>query len=209
MKPDPQIVRIAKSLSVRVTADLAGQLQIFKDELLRTNDRVNLVSRQDSAVVVDRLIADSLVIADYMTPIPGAKLLDIGSGAGFPWIPIKLVHRELNVVSVDANRRKIEFQRSITRLLKLNHCEFFPERIESIPPQSADVVVAKAVTGLATLETWAAPHTKSGGLLILPRGATEEFASGSPGPGWALVEKKAYGTTVAQNSGKLLIFRKL
>ncbi len=209
MKPDPQLIKIVESLSVAVTADLAEQLQTFKNELLRANEKINLVSRQNSAAVIDRLIADSLAIADCITPPPGAKLLDIGSGAGFPWIPIKLVHREIIVASVDTNRRKIEFQRSVARLLQLNNCEFYAERVQSLVAQSADMAVAKAVSDVASLLEWAAPHLKSGGSLILPRSVKDQFADGSLSFGWELAEERAYGTAIERDSGKLLIFRKL
>jgi 16S rRNA (guanine527-N7)-methyltransferase len=192
-----------------LTDDISRQLQTFKDELLRANAKMNLVSRQNSATVIDRLIADSLMIADYIRSEPGTKLLDIGSGAGFPWIPVKIVHCELMIVSVDANRRKIEFQRSVARLLNLEQCEFFPERVESIPQQQADVAVAKAVSDLGSLLNMAAPHVKAGGMLILPRSAREEPVEESPDSGWKFVQKKPYKTAFTQDAGKLLIFRKL
>ena len=115
-------------------------LEKFKAHLLEVNRKINLVSRQDSSKVVDDLIADSLAILkliDYPHP---RELLDIGSGAGFPWIVHKIVRQDLQIISVDSNQRKIEFQRESARLLGLSNV--FSTQPESRPLPSLTLTSA-------------------------------------------------------------------
>lgn len=207
MTSESEFRKLAESLAVSISPDFVRQLKTFKKELLRANARINLISRKESDLVIDRLLADSIFIAGRIPSGTGATLLDIGSGAGFPWIPIKLIHPDLRIVSVDANRRKIEFQRSLARKLELADCEFHAVRVEELAPQAADFAIAKAVGDLKTLQNWALPHLKAGGLLLLPRALDE--ADHDIIAGLELVSAEPYGTLQQAQRAKLLMLRRL
>lgn len=209
MCPEALITKLCTKLKVNDPEVLAGQLQNFKDSLLRANARINLVSRRNGSVVVDQLLADSLALLELIDYPVAAKLLDIGSGAGFPWIPHKLVHQSLQVVSVDANRRKIEFQRSAVRVLALSDCELLAERIEALPPQNADVVIAKAVGNMEDLLEWSARHLRPGGRIFLPRSATESWPGPAPVEDLKFVSESRYGQSWTSAESKLFVFNKV
>jgi 16S rRNA (guanine527-N7)-methyltransferase len=180
----------------------------FKTHLLDVNRKINLVSRQDSSRVVDGLIADSLAILKLIDYPPSARVLDIGSGAGFPWIVHKIVRQDLQVISVDSNRRKIEFQRESARLLGLRQCTFQAARIESLEAVDADFCIAKALGSVKLICRLAARHLKSSGRLVLPRSAREVVeAFAMLELGFVVEGKMEY--EAAGRGAKLLVLRKM
>jgi 16S rRNA (guanine527-N7)-methyltransferase len=148
-------------------------LEKFKAHLLDVNRKINLVSRQDSSEVVENLIADSLAILKLINYPHSAKVLDIGSGAGFPWIVHKIVRQDLQIISVDSNQRKIEFQRESARILGLRQCVFHAARVETIVELDADFCIAKAFGSVELICRLVARHLKASGKLVLPRSAKE------------------------------------
>jgi 16S rRNA (guanine527-N7)-methyltransferase len=186
--------------------DVLAQIAQFKDYLLAVNRKINLVSRQNSPQVIDDLICDSLAMLEHIRYSPNARLLDIGSGAGFPWIIHKIVHPWLRVISVDANSRKIEFQRAAARRLDLRDCELRCARVESLPPQGADCCIAKAVGSVDLLCKLAQPHLASGGKLILPRSLEDSFSqSASITLGFALETDLIYEAGLDHRQARLLV----
>jgi 16S rRNA (guanine527-N7)-methyltransferase len=148
-------------------------LEKFKAHLLEVNRKINLVSRHDSSKVVDDLITDSLAILELIDYPHSAKVLDVGSGAGFPWIVHKIVRQDLQIISVDSNQRKIEFQRESARILGLKQCVFHAARVETIAGLDADFCIAKALGSVEMICEMAARHLKTSGKLVLPRSAKE------------------------------------
>jgi 16S rRNA (guanine527-N7)-methyltransferase len=148
-------------------------IEKFKAHLLDVNRKINLVSRQDSPKVVDSLIADSLAILKLIDYPLSASVLDFGSGAGFPWIIHKIVRQDLQVISVDSNQRKIEFQRESARMLGLNQCVFHAARVETIAELDVDFCIAKAFGSVELICELIARHLNVSGKLVLPRSAKE------------------------------------
>jgi len=148
-------------------------LEEFKAHLLDVNSKINLVSRKDSPKVVDDLIADSLAILKLIDYPHSARVLDIGSGAGFPWIVHKIVRQDLQIISVDSNQRKIEFQRESARMLGLKQCVFHAARVETLAELDADFCIVKALGSVELICELAARHLKTSGELVLPRSAKE------------------------------------
>ncbi|TFH65549.1 MAG: methyltransferase domain-containing protein [Candidatus Zixiibacteriota bacterium] len=148
-------------------------LEKFKAHLLDLNRKINLVSRQDSSRVVENLIADSLATLKLIDYPHSVKVLDVGSGAGFPWIVHKIVRQDLEIISVDSNQRKIEFQRESARMLGLKQCVFHAARVETIAELGADFCIAKALGSVELICELTARHLKTSGRLVLPRSANE------------------------------------
>jgi len=183
------------------------KLEQFRAHLLDVNRRINLVSRKNSSQVVDGLIADSLaILALFDYPI-ATRLLDIGSGAGFPWIVHKIARPDLRIVSVDASQRKIEFQRESARLLGLADCEFHAARIESLPQLGVDFCIAKAFGRVELICELAGKHLNPAGRLLLPRSATEPVDIEAIGAlGFGFERETAYEAVGKQ--AKLLVLRR-
>lgn len=184
-----------------------GLLNKFKAHLLEVNRKINLVSRRDSSMVVDRLIADSLAILELIDYPQSAKVMDVGSGAGFPWIIHKIVREDLRIISVDSNQRKIEFQRESARILGLKQCVFHAARIETIANLGVDFCIAKALGNVELICRLAAPHLHEFGRLALPRSAKETIdADAVAALGFVVQSDTEY--EAAGRTAKLLVLKK-
>jgi 16S rRNA (guanine527-N7)-methyltransferase len=192
-----------------MTSDQTHQelLDKFKAHLLDVNRKINLVSRQDSSKVVDGLIADSLAILKLIDYPHSAKVLDIGSGAGFPWIIHKIIRQDLQIISVDSNQRKIEFQRESARMLGLKQCIFHAARIETLAELDADFCIAKAFGSVELICELATRHLKASGKLVLPRSAKDVIdATAVQTLGFVLESSTEY--KAAGRLAKLLVLRR-
>lgn len=150
------------------------QLEWLGQELLRWNRTHNLTAITDPAEVREKHLVDSLTLLPLLKD--ATRLLDLGSGAGFPALPLKLVCPALEVVSVDAVGKKIAFQRHVARTLRLTGFSAVHGRAEDLPgtPLCAagfDVVTARALGSLPLLARLAAPCLVPGGRLIAMKGA--------------------------------------
>ena len=149
----------------------------FLQELLRWNKIYNLTAIVDPVEAVEKHLVDSLTLVPHLGS--ANSILDIGSGGGFPGIPLQIACPELNIVSVDAVAKKIAFQRHAARRLKLNRFNPWHGRIEQVPQQpfaanGFDLVVARAFASLQTLLELALPCLKQGGSIVAMKGAEAE-----------------------------------
>ena len=158
-----------RKFSIELPADKLKKEELFLDELLRWNQRINLTSITDRTEALEKHLLDSLVLLKYL-PAKGC-LLDMGSGGGLPGIPLAIACPELTVVSVDSVGKKINFQKHIKRLLSLANLQARHQRIEDLGEENFfDVVTARALSNLGSLVAWAAPRQKEGGQLLLMKG---------------------------------------
>jgi 16S rRNA (guanine527-N7)-methyltransferase len=133
--------------------------------------------------------------------------LDVGSGAGFPWIVHKIVRQDIQIISVDSNQRKIEFQRESARILGLKQCIFHAARIETLVELDADFCIAKAFGSVELICELAARHLKKSGKLVLPRSAKEVIeTSAVEALGFVVESDTEYEAT--GKPAKLLVLRK-
>jgi len=151
--------------------DILGLFVQFLDELSKWNRKVNLTAITGDEEVVAKHIVDSLHLAYFIEN--RGRVLDIGSGAGLPAIPLKIVRPEMEVISVDANGKKIIFQRHITRLLKLRGFEPLHARVESLHKTRVgyfDLITSRAFSNLAQFTSLAAPLLAPDGRMIAMKG---------------------------------------
>jgi 16S rRNA (guanine527-N7)-methyltransferase len=156
-----------------VPEQAAEQLAWLAEELLRWSKSRNLTAISQPEEVVEKHLIDCLTLSPHL-PARG-RLLDIGSGAGFPALPIKIVRPQLEVVSVDAVAKKIMFQRHVARALKLEKFTAVHGRVEDCLRKSEfaagfDLVTTRAVGRLPLLLDLAKPFLKTGGELIAMKG---------------------------------------
>lgn len=161
----------------------AAQLQKFdryRDELVDWNRRVNLTAITDPDAV-DRLhFADSL--ACLLFPISsGAAILDVGAGAGFPGIPLKIARPDLKLTLLEATGKKARFLEHVVTVLSLRDVQVVSERAESFDRREGfDVVVTRALAAMPALVELTLPFCRVGGsVLALKKGASlaSELAS--------------------------------
>lgn len=163
---------------------LLAQFLRYRQELLDWNTRVNLTAITDPQEVLLKHFLDSLSLLT-VDDAPHTRLLDIGSGAGFPGLPLKMVRPQWQVTLLEATGKKVNFLRHVVATLQLEQVEVIQGRAEELAHQnryraSFDLVTARAVAALPTLLEYCAPYCRVGGRIILPKKGdlVEEMAQG-------------------------------
>src|SRR5947209_20068344 len=156
----------------------------YRQELLDWNTRVNLTAITNPEEVLIKHFLDSLsVLKVYDNPL--IRLLDIGSGAGFPGLPLKIVRPQWQVVLLEATGKKVAFLQHMIETLLLENVAAVHARAEEVGHKQEyraafDILTARAVASLPTLLEYAAPFCRVGGqIILLKKGALEdELAQG-------------------------------
>jgi 16S rRNA (guanine527-N7)-methyltransferase len=158
-----------------------AQLEMFntlRTELERWNQRVNLTAITEPDEVELRHFLDSLsvlqVLATYSPTGAGLRMIDVGAGAGFPGIPLKLVLPGAHLTLLEATGKKVEFLRHMVTTLNLVDSEVVHGRAEDVAHLTGcrerfDLAVARGVAHLATLAEICLPFVKIGGLFVAPK----------------------------------------
>jgi len=142
--------------------------------LLDWNKRTNLVSKNDESRIVERHIGESLSVPHVIDLPTGGCVMDLGSGAGFPGLPLKIIRPDLNMVLVESKRKKTLFLKEVTELLNLSGLEIITKRVENLDTKrqrTFDIVIARAVATISILWKWSEPYLKTNGALIAMKGA--------------------------------------
>jgi 16S rRNA (guanine527-N7)-methyltransferase len=145
--------RIAQLLQPFAPPLSAAQLQLISmyiDILLRWNARINLTAVREPEQIVTRHFGESLFAGACLFPagseLPGnPHVVDVGSGAGFPGLPIKIWAPQIHLTLIESNQKKATFLREVARGLTLMNVNVFPGRAEGFPPACGDVVTLRAV----------------------------------------------------------------
>lgn len=143
--------------------------RIYLDELFDWNRRMNLTGLSTRERTAIELLLDSLIPA-HSLPDKG-RLLDVGSGAGFPGIPIKIYSPQLKIHLMEPNSKKVSFLRHVIRLLKLDEIEVVKGRIEmdgdKLNPIGYQLITTRALANLGQTIAWCSPFLLPNGLFIV------------------------------------------
>ncbi len=147
----------------------------YYDEMIAWNKKCNLTSITEPEEVMLKHFCDSLLIMRSPLWQGRGRLLDIGTGAGFPAVPLKIINPELEVVLVDALNKRVEFLRSLIETLELKRVTVIHSRAEDLKKVypgkgSFDYVVSRAVAKLAVLAEYMLPFVCIGGYAIVYKG---------------------------------------
>ena len=142
---------------------------IYLRELIEWNRKINITSIKTTEDIVIKHFLDSLMVLNYITL--SGRVADIGSGGGFPGIPLKIKKPSLYVVLMESNRKKANFLRHTIRSLGLQGIEVYNGRAESYDRKSAfDYAVSRAFSDLKSFCTLAVPLLKTGGHVVSMKG---------------------------------------
>jgi 16S rRNA (guanine527-N7)-methyltransferase len=144
-----RLVHDAAALGVALTEHDAARLHQLLEELARWNHRFNLTGISDLESMITHHVLDSLAVHRYLH---GASIADVGTGAGFPGLPLALVNPERRFTLIDSNGKKIRFVSHAVRTLGLMNVEALHTRVEALRPERPfDTVVARAFAPLPEL----------------------------------------------------------
>ncbi|MBW1839568.1 MAG: 16S rRNA (guanine(527)-N(7))-methyltransferase RsmG [Deltaproteobacteria bacterium] len=167
----------AKEVGVSLNQQMIQMFLVYLKELKEWNQKVNLTSLKEDETIIVRHFIDSLSLVPYL-PKKGS-LLDLGSGAGFPGIPVKIVRPSLKVTLLEATRKKVSFQRHLIRALGLSQIHVIQGRAERLKTSSAltpsfDIVTSRALSKLEKFLVLGEPFVKKGGYLVAMKGRQAE-----------------------------------
>ena len=205
--------RGSQEVGVPLTASQLDLFWLYLKELLEWNSKFNLTAVTDPDDIVIKHFVDSLTPLPYLGS--SGTLLDIGPGAGFPSLPMKIATPRLQVHLVDANRKKVSFLKHLIRTMRLRGVTATLNRIEDIEPEeiSFHTLICRAFRSFDTLLELVSPLLASGNTLVAMLGPTtkeeqvrlKDLASAE---GLELDQTVSLELPVGRGKRTLLFFRK-
>lgn len=156
------------------------QFRIYRAEILRWNSKANLVSKKDESRIIERHFLESALLSVFEEFQNRKLILDLGSGAGFPGVPLKIVCPNLKMTVLDSKRWKCLFLKSLLQKLDLEGVQVLCMRAEAAGQNETyrhkfDIIVSRAVTELSELYKLAEPLLLHTGLLVAMKGSSAEI----------------------------------
>lgn len=174
-----------KKIGVVLTEEQLKQLDIYAKELIKYNEHTNLTAIKEEKEIYLKHFYDSLTLRITTDFSKINTLLDIGTGAGFPGLVLKIVYPNLHVTLLDSNNKKTKFLEYMVDLLKLENVEIINDRCEKFIENKReyyDIVTARAVKNLPVLSELCIPFVKIGGYFLAMKGSnTEEIEESKEG----------------------------
>ena len=203
----------ASKLGIEISEKQIGDLIVLYNEINRWGKKINLTALlNDKERLVEELFLDSMIPLRVIGEGDNKdiSLLDIGSGGGFPSIPIKIVNRSINITLSDSVEKKVFFMRHIIRTLSLDQIEavnvkYDQDGAPGLDKNMYDYAISKAVASVDKLGIWAVPHLKEGGRLVCMKSESEALINLN---GYKEPEYFAYTLPLSGIKRKLIIYEK-
>ena len=172
-----EFINKVSELGINLTEEQLVQLDTYCNFLLEYNSHTNLTAIKEEDQVYLKHFYDSLTFIKAIDVIKYNNLLDIGTGAGFPGMVLKIVFPELEVTLLDSNNKKINFLQELSNKLGLTKINFYHGRAEDFcvkNRESFDIVTARAVTNMTALSELCLPLVKLNGYFIALKGSNQD-----------------------------------
>lgn len=169
--------KYSKKLDVEINNNQIEKFYKYMEILLEWNQKINLTAITDYEEIILKHFIDSLTIAKYIDK--NSYLVDVGTGAGFPGIPLKIVREDIEVVLLDSLNKRIMFLNEVINELDLKNIEAVHSRVEEFGRnkkyrEKFDVATSRAVANLSTLSEYMIPLVKVGGKCVCMKGKEVE-----------------------------------
>ena len=172
-----RLITGAEKLGLSLNREQIRQFEVYCREMLDWNQRVNLTAITDYEEVQTRHFLDSLTIYSVLEKSQSCEnlnILDIGTGAGFPGIPLKITIPDIKLTLIEATGKKTEFLNYVVSVLGLENVKITTGRAEELAHRAEyrtgfNVVVSRAVASMATLAELTLPFSPTGGMVIAPK----------------------------------------
>lgn len=164
-----------KEIELQFTKDQLDKCVRFQELLLSWNEKINLTAITDPEEIAIKHFIDSLMLLKKFNISPEEKILDLGSGAGFPGIPLKIFLPKARITLLDAVEKKCKFLRGVTKELEMSDLGVFHGRGEDFAKDikfrgKFSLVTARAVTSLPVLAEYGLPFLELGGYIVAMKG---------------------------------------
>lgn len=172
-----QFLEELKNIPIELTEEQINFLEIYCQFLIEYNNHTNLTAIKDEEGIYLKHFYDSITLLKAIDLNNYETLLDIGTGAGFPGMVLKILFPHLHVTLLDSNNKKIAFLKELATKLQLDKIEFYHGRAEDYckeKRESFDIVTGRAVTNMTTLTELSLPFVKINGYFIAMKGGNNE-----------------------------------
>lgn len=172
-----QFIEALKKLNIELSEEQLLKLETYKEFLKEYNKHTNLTSITEDEEIYLKHFYDSLTITKIINLGCYENLIDIGTGAGFPGMVLKILFPKLHITLLDSNNKKITFLQDLSQKLNLDNIEIIHDRVEDFVKKNRekyDIVTARAVTNMTNLSELCLPLTKKNGYFIAMKGSNEE-----------------------------------
>lgn len=184
MLPDFEISREKfSSCGIDLTKNLYDKFNIYADFLVEYNEKVNLTAITDPMEILCKHFIDSACLLKYVDISNNSSLIDVGTGAGFPSVPLKILRPDIRLTLLDSLNKRIDFLKQLCDKLEID-ADFIHGRAEDISKmpeyrEKFDYSCARAVANISTLSELCIPFVKVGGSFISMKGPTEDVSRGT------------------------------
>ncbi len=158
-------------IQIELSDEQAEQFEQYYEMLITKNEVMNLTAITEFEEVVQKHFIDSIMIKEVHEPGDGEKWIDIGTGAGFPGIPLKIVYPQIRMTLLDSLNKRVKFLQEVVDALELSDVEALHGRAEEYARKAEyreryDCCVSRAVANLASLSEYCLPFVKVGGAFV-------------------------------------------
>lgn len=172
-----EIEKKSSKIDINLDNEICNKLYNYMNLLLEWNEKINLTAITDEKEIILKHFIDSFTINKFINS--GDIMLDIGTGAGFPGLPIKIIRPEVDVFLMDSLNKRINFLNEVIESLQLKNIEAFHSRAEEMAKNNKfrekfDVVTSRAVAKLNILLEYMLPYTKIDGKCLCMKGPNIE-----------------------------------
>ena len=171
---EKDLTRYLKQLNIELNVEQIKKFYDFMNMLLEWNEKINLTAITEQNDVILKHFVDSLTVAKYLNE--NQKVIDIGTGAGFPGIPVSIIKNKNNYTLVDSLNKRINFLNEVKGNLKLDNVTLIHSRAEELGRnklyrEKFDIAFSRAVANLTVLAEYLIPLVKTGGTVICMKGS--------------------------------------
>ena len=168
---------LAIKFNIELTDEMIEKFFLYKELLLEWNEKINLTAITEEKEIIIKHFIDSLTIEKYIPQ--NAKVIDVGTGAGFPGIPLKIARPDIELVLLDSLNKRINFLNEVIDKCKLDKVQTIHGRAEEIAHKNEyrekfDISTARAVANIATLSELCTPFLKIGGTFVCMKADADE-----------------------------------
>ena len=166
-----------KQIGIELTEEQLEKFYLYMNILLEWNEKINLTAITNEEEIILKHFVDSLTINKYIED--SKSLIDVGTGAGFPGIPIKILRQDLKIILLDSLNKRINFLNEVIEKLELKNIECIHGRAEEFGKnknyrEKYDISTSRAVANMSTLSEYLIPFVKIGGKVLAMKGDKAE-----------------------------------
>lgn len=167
----------SNEIGIQLNEEQIDQFYTYMRLLLEWNEKINLTAITEPEEIIRKHFMDSITISKYIER--NKKVIDVGTGAGFPGIPLKIIRRDIDILLLDSLNKRIHFLDEVIKKLELSHIQTIHARVEEfgknkVYRESFDIATSRAVANLSTLSEYFIPLVKVNGTCISMKGSNVE-----------------------------------